>query len=376
MKKTIFLTWVYSSICFPLLCVAQKIDTVGSYSVAAYMDVYAATYTDSAGNGNFQKFPTASPRSNTIGLNVFQVASKYDGENVRAAVTIQIGDIPLSTWSKTYNYLQEAHAGLRVSKKLWVDLGFFRTHFGTEYLLPVENITSSVAVATYYEPYYEAGLRFNYDPTPKLEINLFLLNGYSVLDYVNTRKSVGVGITYKLSEYTGIGYTNYVGDDAPDSVSTAQIRLAQNAFFNYQKKKIKIQVGTDLYIQQHAYLWDHSRSAIAYSALGTIGYQVTPKWEIYGRGETLQDGSGYISTIIRDANDKLSGYKLWGCTAGIEYKHSDRSYVRLEARRLQMAQGQDIFYYDGESRNYRYEIMMNAGISLSLLKRYETRTNL
>ena len=65
--------------------------------------------------------------------------AQYDGEKVRGIVTLHFGDIPKATWSGTYNYIMEAHAGVRLCKKLWLDAGFFRTHFGTEGLLPKEN---------------------------------------------------------------------------------------------------------------------------------------------------------------------------------------------------------------------------------------------
>jgi hypothetical protein len=36
--------------------------------------------------------------------------------------------MPRSTWSTTFNFVQEANAGVRLGKKLG-DAGFFRTHW-------------------------------------------------------------------------------------------------------------------------------------------------------------------------------------------------------------------------------------------------------
>ena len=356
----------------PVLCGAQKTDTFATYSIAAYADVYYAAYTDSVGNGNFQKFPTVSPRNNSVGLNVAQVSTRYDGEKVRGMVTLHFGDIPKSTWSGTFNPVQEAHLGFRICKTLWVDAGFFRTHFGTEFLLPVENITSSVAVPTYYEPYYESGIKLNYDPSAKLEINLFLLNGYGIYEDFNKRKSLGMGITYVINDKAGIGYTNYLGDDSPDS-SIDQVRFAQNLFFNYVGRKVKLQLGADYFIQGHSNVLNNKYSATAYSALVTIAYQASTVVSVYGRGEVFSDPDGFLSGVITDANNDLTGYKLWGGTAGFEIKPTDNAYIRVEARRLQMNNEQEIFRTGGQNVSYRYDLMVNAGISFSLLKGVRTR---
>ncbi|MBA3827577.1 MAG: outer membrane beta-barrel protein [Taibaiella sp.] len=374
MRKYISIVLLLVSECFhSSYSRAQAIDTVATYSLSAYIDAYGASYTDQVGYGNFQKFPTVSPRNNEVGLNTFQLAARYEGDRIRAIATLHVGDIAQSSWSRTYPLIQEAHIGFRILKNLWIDAGFFRTHFGTEFLLPVENITSSVAIATYYEPYYESGVRLNFDPTKRLEINIFLLNGYGIYEENNKRKSFGAGVTYSVSDYIGIGYTNYIGNDAPDSIAVSQLRIAQNIFINYQRNKWKVQVGADLYLQQHADINNSNSSATAYSALATISYHITPAFSVYARGEIFNDQNGYLSGIITDVKGKQTGYKLWGATAGLEYKPTDNSYIRLEGRKLQMDNDQEIFRYNEENRNYRYEVMVNAGISFSLLKGIQTR---
>ncbi len=354
---------------------AQKLDTVSTFSITTYMDAYYAYYTDSVGPNNNQKFPSTSPRSNTPSLNTIQVAINYSSDKIRATGVFHYGDIANATWPHPYNNIMEAHVGFKVYSKLWIDAGFFRTHFGTEYLLPVENMTSSVAVGTYYEPYYESGIRLNFDPTKKLEINLFLLNGYNMFVDNNNKKSAGMGITYALGDNGGVGYTNYIGDDSPVDSSVAHLRFHQNVFFNYQYRKFKFQVGGDYCMQQNSDLATGTKTATMYSALATAKYQWTSKFSVYGRGEIFQDPDGYMSTIIVDNTGKRTGYKLWGVTAGVEYKPTDDSYIRLEGRRLQMDKEQFIFDYNGSRYNDRYEIMINGGVTFDLIKRFATRVS-
>ncbi len=348
-------------------------DSVGSFTINGYIDVYAAGYTDSVGPGNFQKFPSISPRSNNIGLNTAMLSTQYSTDKIRATLVLHFGDIANATWPADNNHIMEAHVGVRLSKKLWVDAGYFRTHFGTEFLLPVENITSSVTVNTYYEPYFESGVKLNFDPTSKLEINLFLLNGYGMFEDNNYKKSPGMGITYALSNNGSIGYTNYIGDDSPPGDTLSHLRVHNNVFLNYNWKKLRLVTGADYCIQQNSSITNPKGSANMWCFLATGRYQVCTKYGVYGRVEIFNDPDGIMTGVITDRTGKLTGYKLNGLTAGIEYKPVANAYIRLEGRKLQMDNDQNIFYDNGAKRNYRYEVMVNMGISFELINNILTK---
>ncbi len=345
-----------------------KVETVATYSLSAYIDAYCATYTDSVGPGNYQKFPSVSPRSNSPSLNTAMLTFQYNADKIRTIASLHFGDIANATWPHPYNNLMEAHVGVRLAKKLWLDAGFFRTHFGTEFLLPVENITSSVSVGTFYEPYYESGFRLNFNPTKKLEIDLYFLNGYGVYIDNNEKKSLGTVITYAINDAWGVGYTNYIGDDSKPDDKTKHLRIHQNAYFNFQHKNVKLQVGGDFCIQENSDIATASKNANMYSGVATFRYQLPKAFGVYCRGEVFSDPDAIMSTHITDNSKKETGYKLWGVTAGAEFKPTTNSYVRLEGRMLQMENDQWIFVYNGAPQNNRFEVMVNAGISLDLLK--------
>jgi hypothetical protein len=341
---------------------APKVD-LAAIKISGYVDGYYAYYTDSVGVGNFQKFPSTSPRSNQFGLNTAVLNFQYDGEKVRGIVTLHFGDIPKATWSGTYTNIMEAHAGVRLRKKLWLDVGFFRTHFGTEALLPKENFMSSVSVNTFYEPYFEAGARLNYNPNDKLAINIYALNGYNMYEDNNEKKSLGMLVTYALSDKGNIGYSNYLGDDSPVGDSVSHFRTHNNLFLNYQIKKLKIQVGGDYCTQKNSDITDTTKTASMYSGVFSLKYQLKPKFAISGRGEMFNDPQGFMSGVMVDKQSKLTGFKLWGATLGLEYKPNDFTYIRLEGRQLQMDKNQEIFYWNGKNVASRTEVLFNVGIS-------------
>lgn len=350
-----------------------KVETVATYSLTGYVDAYYAMYTDDVDPGKFQKFPSVSPRSNSPSLNTAMLSFQYNGNKMRTMVALHVGDIANSTWSNEYGPLMEAHAGVKIRKNLWLDAGMFRTHFGTEYLLPSENIASSVAVGTYYEPYYESGLRLNYSPTSKLDINLYLLNGYGIYTDNNETKSFGAAVTYTFNDNWNIGYTNYIGDDNIVG-GISKLRVHQNAYVNYQKKKWRVQAGGDYCIQENSGIENSTKAANMYSALLTVKFQATKLFGIYARGEMLNDADGIMTGVIRDQANKFTGYKLTGATLGAEYKPTTGSYVKLEGRVLQMDQDQWIFRYNGAAQNNRFEVMLHAGITFDMLKGVVTHT--
>src|SRR5258705_8097893 len=341
----------------------QTNDSTSKFKISGYVDAYYAYYTDSAGMGDYQKFPSISPRSNQFGLNTAQLSLQYDAEKVRGIVTLHFGDIAKSAWSPTFNNIMEAHAGIRLYKKLWLDAGFFRTHVGTEGLLPKENFTSSVSVNTFYEPYYEAGARLNYVPNDKWAVSIYALNGYNLYEDNNKKKSFGMLVTYVLGDKGNVGYSNYIGDDSPQGDSISHLRIHQNLFFNYQVKKLKIQVGADYCFQAHADIIHKNKTASMFSGVFGLKYQLKEKYAAYGRGELFKDPQGFMSGVFLDKENKYTGFKLWGVTLGAEYKPTENTYIRIEGRELQMNKNQEIFRRNGKNTSRRMELLFNIGIS-------------
>ena len=357
----IFITGCFIFLFFSLTASAQdSTKDASSLTWSVYVDVYAAHYTDSLGTGDYQKFPSISPRSDQFGLNVAMASVKYAARKVRANASIHYGDIPLSAWSGKYNFIQEANAGILLCKNLWLDGGFFRTHFGTEALFPKENYTSSVSVPTFFEPYYEAGFRLNYTPSEKLSFYLYALNGYGMYEDNNKKKSAGLLVTYVFNKKLNIGYSGYYGDD---SLQGHHLRLAHNAFLNFKGKKIKVTVGGDFITQQHSSISNSPGTASVGSGVFIISYDIKKKARIYSRGEWYNDADGILSGVFTDANNKPTGLKLWGATTGIEFRPVETAYIRLEGRLLSTEKDQEIFYWDGKNKNQRWETMIHFGIS-------------
>ncbi len=360
-KNAVIISFILLNI-LPAAKIFAQSDSASKVAFSGYVDGYYAYYTDSVGDGNYQKFPSVCPR-NGFGLNTAMINAQYDAGKVRGIVSLHFGDIARSAWSPTFNNVMEAHAGVRLLKKLWLDAGFFRTHFGTEGLLPKENIASSVSLCTWFEPYFESGFRLNYNPNDKLAINIFLLNGYNIYEDNNRKKSFGTLITYALSDKGNLGYSNYIGDDTPTAGdSIAHLRIHNNLFLNYQINKLKIQIGGDYCMQQNSDTLN-KKDVSMYSGVLGLKYQLKESFAFYTREEIFNDPHGFMSGIVIDKQNKQTGLELWGATVGMEYKPTENSYIRLETRQIQMNKDQEIFRFNHNNQSSRIESLFHMGIS-------------
>ena len=333
-------------------------------TISAYTDVYYSYFTNEIGANELQPYTTVSPRSNRFGLNVAQIGFAYDSRNVRGNITLHWGDIPKATWSQEYLNVQEANAGIRLANDLWLDAGFFTTHIGTESFLPKNNFLSSTAVATYNEPFYQAGARLAYEGSERFYAELWALNGYNRFLDTNDAKSFGLLFTYNFSPATSITYTNLFGNETVNEADSKRFRTYHNLYLTTVfGEKVYLTVGGDYGTQTNSRFPDLKETAVIYNALATIRFQFAKKWSVTSRGEIFSDENGFISGLIPHRENEFHGLELWGVTVGSEYRPAPNAYFRAEARYLQLQE--DLVLFMGNySPNKRWEFKVTIGYYL------------
>ncbi|EMR03887.1 outer membrane beta-barrel protein [Cesiribacter andamanensis] len=349
---------------------SQRDSTRHQLTLSGYTDVYVAAFSDSLGPNALQAFTTVSPRDERFGLNVAQISADYQSERVRGRLTLHWGDIAQATWSEEFRAVQEAHLGLLLAKDLWLDGGFFHTHIGTESFLPKNNLLSSTAVATYNEPFFQSGARLSYEGSKRWDVALWIVSGYNLYLDVNDAKSVGLLLSYRLSERTDLTYTNLFGRESLDGVQPRQYRSYQNMYLTSGLgSRIRLIVGGDFGSQSHSKGTALSQTALMYNALATIRYQLRPSYSLTTRAEVFQDRAGFISGLLPSTNGRPEGLQLMGVTLGGEYIPQPGAYLRAEIRYLRTADHQPIFYTDGPT-SQRWEAMITMGYTFEKLVRW------
>jgi len=289
---------------------------------------------------------------------------------VRARGAFFFGDGPRSTWNPSFPYIEYANIGVRLAKNLWLDGGFFQTHIGTELLFPKDNITSSVSVGTWHEPYFQSGLEITWTPSDRLTLKGLLLNGYNNFTETNRSPGGGLLVSYKVNDNLLVSYTNLISNESTDT--TDLLRIYNNAYLTYTQDFLTLLVGGDVGYQNNSSLDSVPKGALMFSAEAVMKVQFAKRAGVYFRGEMFQDPNGFLSGTLTQEDGTTSGLKIFGLTAGLEFKPMpENSYVRLEYRMLSADTQQKIFYWGGNPTQTRHEVTVTAGVyfnSSNLLK--------
>jgi len=305
-------------------------------TIGGYADAYYSWYS----NGDrtiLQESDCIGAYHNNFGLNVAQVTSSIGSDRVRGTATLHFGDIPRITWANNYRNIQEANAGVRILEGLWLDVGFFKTHVGTESFLPKDNYLSIITLGTFYGPFYQSGARLSYDKDD-WHFEAHAINSYNLHIDNNPYKTFGALISRSFGENVYFSYSNMLGQERIGNTSLDNYLVYQNIFTNLTFNKLDLQVGLDV---ANSYDWrvkNDWEDDWLVAALATARYRWDEKWSTTVRFELFSDQSminsfqtRYFANIpsFPRTND---GMTVYGVTGGVAYAPSDMGFLRLECR--------------------------------------------
>lgn len=334
----------------------------GTLTLDGYVSTYYAYYTDSIPIGSFEKFPTAAPYSDAISLNMALLGISFVSEKSRAKLNLHYGDIPQSAWSGTYNVIQEANAGLRLFPRLWLDAGFFRTHLGIESIQPRENMTSSISLVTYFEPYFLSGAKLTYTVSPKLHIQLNGFNNFNTFTENNRKKLVGLSAIYEPGEKFSLTFNTLYSDHAPADTNVSFRRVYNNLYCTYRLPRVTIGFEANFGVQEHAELASQGELSVMHDALLAVKYKIAEKLYVYGRADYVYDPDELLTGPVYNENHRLVGLEIMGFTGGFEIKPVENSYLRFESRYMQSTSGENLFYYHNHPSTIRLEYITSLGV--------------
>lgn len=297
--------------------------------IGGYVSTYYSTNDDDNLSNGFVQFPTLEPRKNQFSLNMALISMIYTSQNFRGNITLHYGDVPESSWPKTFNLIQEANGGFRVYKKLWFDAGFFKTHIGLESFQPRENITTSMSMVNFYEPYFLSGAKLTYYATSKLSLQINVFNGYNEYLDNNKNKAFGFSAGYAVNQHISINYNALTCDETPDGSSTKHQRLYNNLYATFQLKKFTLGIEANYGLQKNSLKTDSTKTASMYSGLIVAKYQVLKTLAPFARVETFNDPNRILTGSL-----DLGKY-IRGTTVGVEYKPQKTVSLNFEWRILE-----------------------------------------
>lgn len=345
------------------LYISREPDSSGSLMIGGFCDAYLGWYRDTANASGYHSFPTVSPRSGQLGLNMVQAQLKYRGTFARASLALHGGDISSSAWSTDYNYIQEANVGIRLTSKWWLDGGFFKTHIGYESILPKDNFTISLATTTFYEPYYLSGAKLTWMAGNNWSVQANIFNEFN--GFVDLNKSPAGGMSFYWEPKTNwvVSLNQIASDESNKFSSNRKFRYYQNLVTYRKLAKTEWVVEGNWGYQENSKLQDSTQFAFMASMLAAGKYKLNRHYAISGRYELYYDPDEILTGAVYNKDHQLVGLVISGFTLCGEYKPTDKSYLRAEIRELITTHSdEDIFFYQGKSSQQRTELHLAMGV--------------
>jgi hypothetical protein len=329
-----------------------------NFKMSGYLDTYYAIDNDGnydALSTNTRPFSYINKQKDEFRLNVAQFQGVFNYESrVRGVIALHTGDLLHTAWEDagaTDPTLQQANAGFMAFDNFWIDAGYFLTHIGGELLLPKDNWLSSHSLVTYFEPFYQTGVRFSYE-TPELTAQLHILNGNGIFEDNNYNKSVGMFFSYNVSKEFSFAYANTIGNEIAGKPENARLFMLHNVDLYYnasEQFRIKGQVDYASLAEKGPI---EAQSYIGVSA--EAQYSFTDKMACTAR-------TSLISTNKNLFIDAESGNEI---ALGLQYKPAPMVYVRIEGRMLSFDDKFKPFLVDNKPESSRMELMLNFGVTL------------
>ncbi|TGK23735.1 porin [Leptospira stimsonii] len=283
------------------------------------------------------KYLTQPARWDEINVNLAYIDGKVETDQYRGRVAFQYGNSVNSNYKNevtseknsnqfSVRNIQEAYAGIKLAKNLWLDAGIYFGNIGLESWISHSNWNYSRALALDYVPYYSSGFRLSYQYSQKLSFQLHLMNGWSNITETNRDKAIGTQIDYQVTDKFRITHNTFIGNEAPDN-ERRQTRYYNNLILQYSFTKFFIVAGSgDVGIQR---VPDPGVNAYRQWYIGTfwITWRPIEEFRTSVRIERMYDPD---QTIIQSGTK--NGFLTSGGTLTLDYIPNEQAMVRLEGR--------------------------------------------
>lgn len=302
--------------------------------ISAYAEAYYLYDFNRPLNNARPGFVYSHNRSNEATINLGFVKAAFTNEKVRANLSIGAGtylNANLAAEPGVLKNIFEANAGIKISNKadLWIDAGIMPSHIGFESAIGKDNWTLTRSILADNSPYYEAGIKLGYtSPGNKWYLAAMYLNGWQRIQRpdANSTPAFGIQATYKPSTSLTLNYSNFIGNDKPDSVR--QMRYFNNFYAIIQlSKQLGITAGFDIGVEQQ-----HKGSSDMntwYSPVLIVKYSPDDKNSIALRGEYYSDENGVII-----ATGTTNGFKTFGASINYDRMITGNAAWRIELRTM------------------------------------------
>lgn len=323
--------------------------------LSGYAELYYGYDLNEPSSGKRPYYLCSYHYNNQIKFNIAALKLSLSKNRFRSNVALMAGTYAKANlasepdWAKS---ILEANVGFAInqSKNLWIDVGVMPSHIGFESAIGAECYTFSRSIMADNSPYYQTGLKLNYQsPNQKTEFAFLLLNGWQriVMQPGFTRPALGTQFIYKPNENITFNYSTFIGSAKPDSLK--QWRHFHNFYLLAKThKRHDIILGFDAGVEQKQ---GYSNSYNYWHTWAIINRFHLHKKHHFGlRVEQFYDKN---EVIITAAN----GINVYGYSLNWDYRPISNLLFRLEYRDFLT---NEIFFEDHNGLSNRYQMFTSA----------------
>jgi hypothetical protein len=321
----------------------------GKVTVEGYLDTYYAYDFNKPPSGDRPYFVSMA-RHNEMTINLAFVALKYSSSRLRGLVVPGFGTYMNANYANepaTLKNLVEARVGLKPwrKKNIWVDVGVFGSPYTNESPISKDQLTYTRSFASEYTPYYLSGVKVSIPLSDKLNGYFYFLNGWQQITDVNSGKSIGTQLEYRLTNHLLINWDTYIGNEQSPQNTNFGTRYFTDLYFIYSKGKWSATGCYYVGLQER----DNTSNAIWWQANIIGRYQFTEKLSASGRLEYFHDPKEVQIIPITG----ITGFSSYGSSLGVDFKVAENILVRAEGR---------TFFSDKEVYERNQESVKNSNL--------------
>ena len=310
-------------------------NKLGNISIGGYIDAYYGFNFNQPENGNLP-YLVSMARHNEANINLSFLDLRYSNERLRARIAPGFGTYMNANYAAepgALRFLVEANAGVKLSKKkdIWLDFGIFGSPYTNESAVSRDHLMYTRSLAPEYVPYYLAGAKLSLPVNKKMNLYVYLLNGWQQIQDQNKGKSLGTQLEYRPDDKNLINWDIYIGDERSAAAPENRMRYFTDIYWIHNPDgKFSLTSCAYIGIQQRNNI-SFEKSPIWWQANVIGRYRFSKNISVSGRLEYFNDdNAAQISNII----NPLTGFRTMSSGLCFNLNLFRNAMFRVEGRQF------------------------------------------
>jgi hypothetical protein len=277
------------------------------FNVSVYVDAYWGTDFQNKSNVDIP-YLVSMNKINRANINLAMIDFRYQSKNFRAKLLPGFGTYMKANYSNENGiaqYLVEANAGILLSKKrsIWLDAGILSSPYTNESAISKDQLLYTRALGPEYSPYYLTGFKASIPIQKKINLYLYLINGWQEIKRQGNSLAFGTQVEYRPNDKNLFNWNTYIGNESSPNTPNFRNRYFTDFYWLHNpNKKIAIALCAYWGMQEKIIANGNSVSNNWGQMNVSMSYQFAKKWSVSGRVERFIDPNSVLVNPITPVN--------------------------------------------------------------------------